>query len=53
MEKSRLEKAQPEVLSKLKRVDPKVLKKTTARAEPEVADADLSILRKLASLFST
>ena len=50
MEKSRLEKAQPEVLPKLKRVDPKVFKKTTGRVEPDTAEADLSVLRKLAEL---
>jgi peptide chain release factor subunit 1 len=50
MEKSRLEKAQPEVLPKLKRVDPKVLKKTTGRVEPDIAEADLSVLRSLAEL---
>ena len=50
MEKSRIEKDQPGRYAKLKRIDPKILKKATSRIDPEVAGADPGIARRLVEL---
>jgi peptide chain release factor subunit 1 len=50
MEKSRLEKEQPELLPRLKGVDPRVFKKAVSRADPEAEAGDRAVLRRLAGL---
>jgi peptide chain release factor subunit 1 len=48
VEKSTVDKKQPELYLKLKRVDPKILKKVATRIDPRVEAADRALLERLA-----
>ncbi|HKN48640.1 MAG TPA: hypothetical protein VJ010_00235, partial [Actinomycetota bacterium] len=49
VEKSMVDKEQPELYPKLKRVDPKILKRAASRIDPHV-ESDRSELERLAAL---
>ena len=50
VEKSTVDKKQQELYPKLKRIDPRILKRAASRIDPDVEAADRSALERLAAL---